>query len=60
MFELEDFDARFGRVEDPFLLERAGHLALQTARALLGVYQQGFQHRSPPFLRLVPRSCHSI
>ena len=44
MLELEDLDARFRRVEDPFVLERTGHLALQTAGTFVGIDKQGLVH----------------
>jgi hypothetical protein len=44
--EIEDPDARLRRIEDPVILERAGHLALETARALAGIEVKGFLHEA--------------
>jgi hypothetical protein len=42
----EHLDARLGGIEHALVLERAGHFALQTARALAGVDVKRFQHGS--------------
>ena len=46
LVEIEDLDPRLRRIEDPVVLVRAGHLALQTARALAGIEVKGFLHGS--------------
>jgi hypothetical protein len=40
VLELENLDARSRRVENPLVLEGAGHLALQAAGAFLRIDEQ--------------------
>jgi hypothetical protein len=44
MMEGENLYTRLGGIEDPFVLVRTGHLALQTTGTLDGVYMQGSLH----------------
>jgi hypothetical protein len=47
VLELEDLDARFGRVEDALVLERTRQLALQTRGAFYRIDQKRFVHDVP-------------
>jgi hypothetical protein len=52
VLKVEDLDPRFGNVEYAMVLVRTRHLALQAARAFVGVDVQRFLHfQTPPSMK---------